>query len=236
MQKLVTVSILCFVSFCFTGCAGEPLDDVSGDTNSTDIAPSQSLDQPTDNSNDSAAPNQTTDDTNGTDDENGPTDQNPAPNPDEAAKVGNEQKQANNQKPSKPTSDPNELVEITFDDIELPMKEDMVFRPNLMLTDRAKQLDGKRVRISGFMYSSSKFRGIKKFIMVKNVECKYGPGGRADCLMNVILDEGLSTYYREEAIAIEGVLTINPFNGPEGNTWSIYELACDKVEKYRPRR
>ena len=226
MQKLVTVSILSFVSFCFTGCAGERLDNVSGDANSTDIT--QSPDPSNDNSNDAPSPNQTT---------GGPSDQTPERNPAEAGKVGNGQKQANDQKPNKPKSSPNELVEITFDDIELPMKEDMVFRPNLMLTDRAKELDGKRVRISGFMYSAlSKFRGIKKFIMVKNVECKYGPGGRADCLMNVILDEGLSTYYREEPIALEGVLTINPFNGPDGNTWSIYELACDKVEKYRPRR
>ena len=32
------------------------------------------------------------------------------------------------------------------------------------------------------------------------------------------------------------VLTINPFEGPDGNTWSIYDLACERVERYRPRR
>ena len=135
--------------------------------------------------------------------------------------------------PARTTS--GEVVDITFDDIKLPIQEDIVFRP-FMLTDRAKELDGQRVRISGFMLADAKTRGIEQFVLLKNTECKFGPGGQADHLVNVIMNEGQSTIFRNDAVAVEGVIKVNPFNGIDGNTWSIYDLTCDRVEKHRSRR
>ena len=126
-------------------------------------------------------------------------------------------------------------IVISFDDIDLPIDADMVFRP-FMMTDRAQSLDGKRVRINGFMLADAKTRGIKEFILVKNTECKFGPGGQADHLVNVKVNIDNGVIHRVDAVSIEGVLSINPFTGFDGNTWSIFDMECDRVEKYKPRR
>lgn len=134
-----------------------------------------------------------------------------------------------------PASPTDSVLEISFDDIELPIQQDMVFRP-FMLTDRVKELDGKRIRISGYMLPDTRTKGIKQFVLLKNTECKFGPGGQADHLLNVLMVEGEDARYREEPVSIEGRLIVKPFEGPDGNTWSIYDIACDRVTRYRPRR
>lgn len=125
--------------------------------------------------------------------------------------------------------------EITFEDIQLPIQADMVLRP-FMLTQRVKDLDGQRIRISGYMLPDVKTKNITQFVLLKNTECKFGPGGQADHLINVLMVEGATVRFRADAISVEGVLKVNPFQGPDGNTWSIYDLACEQVEAYRPRR
>ena len=132
-------------------------------------------------------------------------------------------------------SDSSEVTEITFEDIALPIDADMVFRP-IMMTERAQSLDGERVRINGFMLADSRTRGIKEFILVKNTECKFGPGGQADHLVNVKVKIKNGVIHRTEAVSIEGVMTINPFTGFDGNTWSIFDMDCEHIEKYKPRR
>ncbi|MCA9151633.1 MAG: DUF3299 domain-containing protein, partial [Planctomycetales bacterium] len=112
--------------------------------------------------------------------------------------------------------------EIVFEDIELPIQADIVFRP-FMLTDRVKDLDGKRIRISGYMLPDSKTKNIQEFVLLKNTECKFGPGGQADHLLNVLLVPGVTARFEAEAISVEGVFEVNPFTGPDGNTWSIYD-------------
>ena len=60
------------------------------------------------------------------------------------------------------------------------MQPDIVYRP-WMLTDRAKELDGRTVRVSGYMWGGSdRFAGLKEFILLRNTECKFGPGGQFD--------------------------------------------------------
>ena len=105
-----------------------------------------------------------------------------------------------------------------------------------MLTDRVKELDGKRIRISGYMLPDSKTKGIQEFVLLKNTECKFGPGGQADHLLNVLLVPGVATRFESEAVSVEGTFQVNPFTGPDGNTWSIYDLKCDTVQIYKPKR
>jgi hypothetical protein len=126
-------------------------------------------------------------------------------------------------------------IEIIFEDIQLLMQADTVFRP-IMLTERAKSLDGQRIRVSGYMLPDSKSKNIKQFVLLKNTECKFGPGGQADHLINVLMTKDATASYRDDAVAVEGTLRIKPFQGPDGNTWSIYDLECDLCEKYQPRR
>ena len=90
---------------------------------------------------------------------------------------------------------------------------------------KPKDLEGKRVSIVGFIHGAPDSRvGIKKFILLKNTQCKFGPGGQADHLTDVVLRAGSSTNYTTSDITVEGTLRIEPFQGNDGNTWSIYRL------------
>ena len=121
-------------------------------------------------------------------------------------------------------------IAITFDDLQLEMKEDSVFDP-AMLTARVKQLDGQRVRIRGFIFPAIfQQTGITRFPLIKNTQCKFGPGGLAHHIILVDLQPGLSTSFTVRPIAVEGLLTIRPFNGPDGKTWTIYHMAGDKID------
>ena len=132
-------------------------------------------------------------------------------------------------KPKPPPADrtprrPGEAEKITFDDLNLGMQADMVFR-DFMLSDRVKDLDGKKISIVGYMHGGSDSqRGIKQFILLKNTQCKFGPGGQADHLADVQLREGQSTNFTPSDMKIEGTFRIQPFQGTDGNTWSIYRL------------
>jgi len=106
------------------------------------------------------------------------------------------------------------------------MPADTVYRDFMLAgADRVKELDGKRVSIAGYMHpGQSTQRGIKKFILLKNTQCKFGPGGQADHLIDVSLREGTSAVFTPRDLRVEGTFKIEPFQGPDGNTWSIYRL------------
>jgi hypothetical protein len=126
---------------------------------------------------------------------------------------------------------PGEAEKITFDDLNLGMQADVVFREFMVSeNDRVKDLEGKRVSIVGFIHGAPDSRvGIKKFILLKNTQCKFGPGGQADHLTDVVLRQGTTTNYTTSDITVEGTLRIEPFQGNDGNTWSIYRLEDAQV-------
>ncbi len=123
---------------------------------------------------------------------------------------------------------PGDAEKVTFEDLNLGMQADVVFRP-FMITDRVKDLEGKRISIVGYMHPPESQRGIKKFILLKNTQCKFGPGGQADHLTDVVLKANSSTSYSPSPLKIEGTLVLEPFEGPDGNTWSIYRLESAQI-------
>ena len=121
------------------------------------------------------------------------------------------------------------VAKITFDDLILGMEKDMVFRPWMLESEtnggRAKELEGKQVRLTGVMHGgvqSSKKN--KEFVLLRNKECKFGPGGQADHLAKIFMKEGKTVSYSDETVNVEGTLRIKPEMGEDGNTWSIYEI------------
>jgi len=120
-------------------------------------------------------------------------------------------------------SRPGDAEKITFDDLDLVMDADIVFR-EFMVSDRVRELEGKRISIVGYMHPPETQRGIKKFILLKNTQCKFGPGGQADHLADVNLRADNSTVFTPSPLKIEGTLKLAPFEGPDGNTWSIYRI------------
>ena len=120
--------------------------------------------------------------------------------------------------------DVNAIVPITYEDLELPMEPDSVFA-DWMLTQRVRDLDGKRVRLTGFMCAGSVFNRshVKQFMMLREKECPYGPGGQAHHAVAVSLPD-TSASFTINTITVEGVLAVKPFTGENGNTWSVYTL------------
>jgi hypothetical protein len=123
----------------------------------------------------------------------------------------------------KPVKRHGKPVEITYDDLNTEMKEDVKWEPKY-LTDRIKELDGKTVKIAGFMLADFRTKGITEFVMLKNTECKFGPGGAAHHVVLVHLGSGEETRYTTRAVTVEGVLQLKPWEGPDGNTWALFEL------------
>jgi hypothetical protein len=121
---------------------------------------------------------------------------------------------------------PGGAEKITFDDLNLGMPADVVFRP-FMLSDRVKELEGKRVSILGFIHAGAadgSRKNIKEFILLKNTECKYGPQGQADHLAAVYMRKDQATDFQTTAIKVEGTLAIEPYTGDDGNTWRVFRL------------
>ncbi len=125
--------------------------------------------------------------------------------------------------------DPNTIREITFDDLKLDMQLGTLFDRS-MLTPRAAELDGQRVRLRGFIFAGSVFQqsGIRSFLFVMNTQCKFGPQGLAYCVMPVELDEGVTTQFTTYPITVEGRLTVRPHND-DGFTWSVYHIQGQRV-------
>jgi hypothetical protein len=131
--------------------------------------------------------------------------------------------------PTRRPRNKDELVTITFDDLKVNMKEDQLFEP-WMATDRVRELDGQRVRIRGFLFPAIfQQKGIDKFPLVMDMECKFGPGGLAHHVILVEMVDGATTSYTIRPIAVTGRLTLAPWNGPDGNTWALYHIAGERV-------
>jgi len=127
-------------------------------------------------------------------------------------------------------SRPGDAEKITFEDLILGMQADVVFRP-FMLTERAQELEGQRVSIVGYMHGAvESITKAKEFVLLRNTECKFGPGGQADHLAQVYLKQGQTIGYQLEAVKVEGTLKVEPYQGTDGNTWAIYRLEDAQIK------
>jgi len=119
---------------------------------------------------------------------------------------------------------------VTFDTIKLDMKKGDPFNRKL-LTDLVKKIDGKPIRIRGYILPSFQQTGIKQFVLVRdNLECCFGPGAALyDCIM-VELEEGVTTDYTVRPVSVEGVFTVKEVLGPDGDHLAIYRLDAKAVK------
>lgn len=124
------------------------------------------------------------------------------------------------EKPAKRSGKP---IDITYDDLKTDIGKDDKW-DSKFVTDRIKELDGKTVRLRGFMLAGFQTKGIEQFVMLKNTECKFGEGGEAHHCVMVHMTPGESTRFTVRVLEVEGVLLLKPWDGPDGNTWALYEL------------
>lgn len=120
--------------------------------------------------------------------------------------------------------------ELTFDDIKFDMVRNAEFRRSL-LTEEIEKLDGKRIKIRGYMLPSFQQEGITQFVLVRdNMECCFGPGAMLfDCLI-VDMNEGKSANYSIRPVTVEGVFTIEVLQDEDDFTLAIYHLQASEVK------
>lgn len=115
-------------------------------------------------------------------------------------------------------------IDIAWDELEVGIPADSVFEAWMMKTS-IKALDGKLVRIIGYMHGGVPVRkGIREFVLLRNIDCPFGQQGEAHHAMMVELQGDLRAEYTSQPFAIEGIFRIQPMTGPDGNTWALYRL------------
>jgi len=115
-------------------------------------------------------------------------------------------------------------ADLTFDDVKFPIETNEEFTRDV-LTEEIKALDGKRIKIRGYIRPSFKQTGIQKFILVRdNQECCFGPGAMLYDCMIVTLNKAAATEFTTRPITVEGEFYLKEFEGPDGKLWAIFRL------------
>jgi hypothetical protein len=120
--------------------------------------------------------------------------------------------------------------EVTFDTIKLELKKGDPYTP-LLLTQQVKQLDGKQIRIRGYILPSFQQTGIKQFVLVRdNMECCFGPGALLhDCIL-VEMVPPATAEFTVRPVSVFGTFSIREVKGPDGNYLAIYHLDGTEVK------
>jgi len=121
--------------------------------------------------------------------------------------------------------------DVTFDDVKLEMKKGDSFESSL-LSEKVKQLDGKRIRIRGYILPSFQQTGIKQFVLVRdNMECCFGPGALLhDCILVEMIAPAEATF-TVRPVSVEGTFSIREVKDPtNGKHLAIYHLDGKRVK------
>lgn len=132
--------------------------------------------------------------------------------------------------PKSPERDkPPAVEDITWQRLDIGMEPDSVYQP-WMLTTSIKVLEGKPVRIKGFMNGAVFTRtNIRNFHLMREKECPFGPGGQAHHAIEVELQGKARVDFTTEELTVEGIFSVVPMTGENGKTWSIYRIAGTSV-------
>lgn len=99
------------------------------------------------------------------------------------------------------TEGPDGALRINFSDLDLLKLADVqTITPECVeaIPESLKGLEGKVVRLRGFMKQKSVATGIPQFLFVRSTDmCCFGPMGRVDHLAEVLLKPGTTTDYIE---------------------------------------
>ena len=132
-------------------------------------------------------------------------------------------------RPAKPTfadrpKSKTGIADVTFDDIKFEMEKTQTFKRE-MLTDAINEMDGTRINLRGYIRPSTRQKGLKKFVFVRdNKECCFGPGAALfDCVL-VKLAKGETSDFTVRPVSIEGDFYVKEYKGPDGRIWAVYRM------------
>ncbi len=109
--------------------------------------------------------------------------------------------------------------EITFDDLKFDIEKDEPFERE-KLTDQIERLNGKQVKLRGYILPSTLFKetDIDQFVLVRdNQECCFGPGAALfDCvIVEMVADK--TTDFVTRPVTVEGKFKIQEYKYPDGS-------------------
>lgn len=124
---------------------------------------------------------------------------------------------------------PQRTADISFDDIKFEMLKGEPFRRS-MITSKIEALDGRPIRIRGFILPSFQQTGLTQFVLVRdNLSCCFGPGAAlCDCIV-VDMQPGKSTDYNIAPVTVEGTFAIRELLDSDGKALAIYHLDGETV-------
>jgi hypothetical protein len=119
--------------------------------------------------------------------------------------------------------------DISFDTIKFDIPKDEPFR-RTMITPAIEKIGKTNIRIRGYILPSFQQSGLSQFVLVRdNMQCCFGPGAALyDCIV-VQMNDGRTTDFTTQPVAVEGVFSIQEIAGPEGKCLAIYHMQADKV-------
>lgn len=123
--------------------------------------------------------------------------------------------------------------EITFDDLKFDIEPDAPYDAS-MLTDSIRELDGKNVKLRGYILPSTLFRetDIEEFVLVRdNQECCFGPGAALyDCVV-VNLVGGAKTNFTTRPVTVTGKFVLKEYKYPDDSGhFAIFNLQGTAVK------
>jgi hypothetical protein len=129
-------------------------------------------------------------------------------------------------RPSPPLWPKKGTLNLSFKDVEFEIEKGGDFEDE-MLTDKIRALVGRRIKISGYMYSTEFEDGLENFILIQNASCPFGgPEALVYHNMLVNLKDGETTSYTTDAVTVEATLSIQPFPADRDEIeLSIYSLS-----------
>jgi len=123
--------------------------------------------------------------------------------------------------------------EISFDDLKFDILPDAPYDAS-MLTDEIRALDGKVVKLRGFILPSTLFRetNIAEFVLVRdNQECCFGPGAALfDCVV-VNLVGNTRTDFTTRPVTVTGTFKLQEYKYPDDSGhFAIFNLQGTAVK------
>ncbi|MCA9241706.1 MAG: DUF3299 domain-containing protein [Planctomycetales bacterium] len=140
--------------------------------------------------------------------------------------------------PSQPATEPatqpeptdDRLANKTFDDLKFDIEPDAPFYRE-MLTEGVESLDGRRIKIRGYIFPTPQRHGLKEFVLVRdNMECCFGPGAALyDCIL-IEMQPGRTASFSVRPVSVTGRFRVEEFPGPEGRPLAVFRIAGEAVE------
>lgn len=141
---------------------------------------------------------------------------------------------ATRQTPARPSAKSKaEQGDISFDDLKFDIEVGGAYDPS-MLTEEIRRLDGKVVKLRGYILPSTLFRetNIDEFVLVRdNQECCFGPGAALyDCVV-VNLINGVKTDFTTRPVTVTGTFHLKEYKYPDNSGhFAIFNIRGTSVK------